>query len=78
MVLGLISQKEDGLYYLEDSTFSVQINFSELTYVEQDAFFTEYCVIMAEGRYEAGIFFVSSVMHPPMHANKTVKFNLNE
>lgn len=78
LVLGLICQKEDGSYYLEDSTFSVKVSFSELSYVEPDAFFTEMCIIMAEGRFESNVFFIHSVMHPPLHANKAFKFNLNE
>ena len=77
-VLGLISQKEDGHYYLEDGTYSVQVTFSELEWVEQDAFFTEMCIIMAEGHFDNGMFYVHNVMHPPLHANKSFKFHLNE
>jgi len=33
-VLGIVTQKEDSNYYLEDSTFTVKISFAELEYVE--------------------------------------------
>lgn len=33
---------------------------------------------MAEGRYDSGVFYIQSVMHPPLHANKPLKFKLNE
>ena len=46
-VLGLISQKEDGHFYLEDGTYTVKVSFAELEWVEPDAFFTEMCIIMA-------------------------------
>jgi DNA polymerase epsilon subunit 2 len=77
-VLGIMTQKEDSNYYLEDSTFTVKISFAELEYVEQDAFFTEMCVILAEGKYLNGTFYLLRAMHPPLHANKKLKFQLNE
>ena len=77
-VLGLIHQGEDGHYYLEDSTYTVEVNFSEIKHVEEDAFFTEMCVVMAEGRYEAGIFYMTQIMHPPLHKDKDFKFHLND
>ena len=58
----------------------MQINLEELEYAEPDAFFTECSVVMAEGRFneDANLFVVKSLMHPPLHANKEMKFNLNE
>lgn len=32
-VLGILHQKEDGNYYLEDSKLSVRVSFAELEYV---------------------------------------------
>lgn len=78
LVFGIINQKEDGHYYLEDSTYTMKINFSNLEYVEPDAYFTETCVILAEGKHENGMFYLQKVMHPPLHANKKLKFHLNE
>lgn len=77
-VLGIITQKEDSHYYLEDSTYTVKVSFAELEYVEPDAFFTEMCVIMAEGKYANGMFYLLRVMHPPLLANKNMKYQLNE
>ena len=78
MVLGLISQKEDGHFYLEDSTYAIKVSFAELEWVEPDAFFTEMCIIMAEGHFDNSVFYLHRIMHPPLHANKSFKFNLNE
>jgi DNA polymerase epsilon subunit 2 len=66
-VLGIISQKEDGFYYIEDGTTDIKITFAELEWVEPDAFFTEMCVVMAEGKYDNGMFYILRVMHPPLH-----------
>ena len=77
-VLGIISQKEDGNYYLEDNTYSVRVSFAELEFVEPDAYFTEMCVVMAQGKYENGMLYLLRVMHPPLHANKSFKYTLNE
>ena len=77
-VLGIITQKEDGNYYLEDTTFTVKISFAELKHVEPDAFFMENCVILAEGKYENSMFYLHTVLHPPLHANKSFKFKINE
>ena len=73
-VLGIITQKEDSHYYLEDNTYVIKVSFAELEYVEPDAFFTEMNVIMAQGKYANGMFYLHRVMHPPLHANKNFKF----
>jgi len=70
IVLGILCQKEDGYFYFEDSTYTVKVSFAELEWVEPDAFFTEMCVIMAEGKYENDMFYLLRVKHPPLHANK--------
>jgi hypothetical protein len=36
------------------------------------------CVIMAEGKYDNGMFYLLRVLHPPLHANKSFKFTINE
>lgn len=33
---------------------------------------------MAEGKFESGIFYLIQIKHPPLHANKQLKFQLNE
>ena len=77
-VLALIEQREDGNYYLEDNTISVKVSFAQLEYVEPDAFFTEMCILLCEGKYENGMFYLLRVLHPPLHANKSFKYKLNE
>jgi hypothetical protein len=77
-VVGLISMKEDGHYYLEDTTYDVKISFAELTWVEPDAYFTEMSVVMAQGRYHNAMFYISRVQHPPLFQNKAFKFQQNE
>lgn len=77
-VIGIICQREDGQYYIEDSTYTVKLSFSDIEYVQPDAFFTENCIILANGRFENGIFYVMRVMHPPLHKNKSLKYAINE
>lgn len=77
-VLGLLEQREDGHYYLEDNTISVKISFAQLEYVEPDAFFTETCILLCEGKYDNGMFYLLKVFHPPLHANKAFKYKINE
>jgi hypothetical protein len=50
-VLGILTQKEDTNYFIEDSTYSIKISFTELEYADPNAFFTENCVILCEGYY---------------------------
>lgn len=54
------------------------MSFIELEHVEPDAFFTESCVILTEGKYMNGMFYLHTVLHPPLHANKSFKFKINE
>ena len=35
-------------------------------------------MILAEGCYKDGMFYLETVMHPPLHANKEFKFKINE
>jgi hypothetical protein len=50
-VYGVIVQKEDTFFYLEDSTFVIKLSFTELEYVDPDAFFTENCIVLVQGYY---------------------------
>ena len=77
-MLGLLAQKEDGHFYIEDTTYSAKVSFAELSFVEPDAFFMENCIILAQGCYKNGMFYLQTVMHPPLHANKSFKFKINE
>jgi hypothetical protein len=57
-VLGLLAQKEDGHYYIEDTTYSAKVSFAELSFVEPDAFFMENCIILAQGCYKNDMFYL--------------------
>jgi hypothetical protein len=48
-VLGILNQREDGNYYLEDSTLSVKVSFSQLEKVDPDSFFSEGSLVMCRG-----------------------------
>jgi DNA polymerase epsilon subunit 2 len=50
-VFGILTQKEDTHFYLEDHTFNIKLSFTELEYADTDSFFTENCVVMAQGYY---------------------------
>lgn len=77
-IIGILTQKEDGMYYIEDTTLCVKVSFSDIEYVEPDAFFTENSVILVEGKYMNGMFYLLTIMQPPLHANKAFKFKINE
>ncbi|KAJ9677207.1 hypothetical protein PVL29_022287 [Vitis rotundifolia] len=64
-VMGVISQLEDGHFYLEDLTASVEINLSNAKITT--GFFSENTIIVAEGEMLLdGIFQVSTCGFPPL------------
>lgn len=77
-VLGLITQREDAKYYLEDSTLSVKISFTELKYADPDAYFTENCIILCYGLFQNEVFMIYQLESPPLHHRKQFTFKLNE
>ena len=48
-VLGILTQREDTHYYLEDGTHSIRLAFTDLLYADSDSFFTENMVLMCKG-----------------------------
>lgn len=40
-VLGILTQREDTHFYLEDSTYSIRLGFTDLQYADPECFFTE-------------------------------------
>jgi DNA polymerase epsilon subunit 2 len=50
-VFGILTQKEDTHYYIEDNTYSIKVNFAGCEYADPEAFFTENCVLMFKGYY---------------------------
>ena len=53
-VYGLLTQREDGFYYLEDASASVRLNFGECEYADPESFFSEGCILMCLGRQSGG------------------------
>ncbi|VVB16873.1 unnamed protein product [Arabis nemorensis] len=71
-VMGVISQLEDGHFYLEDDSASVEIDLSK--YKITTGFFTENTIILAEGKMQNGIFQVITCGFPPLEdRDKTLK-----
>ncbi|KAG7609998.1 unnamed protein product [Arabidopsis thaliana] len=72
-VMGVISQLEDGHFYLEDLSASVEIDLSK--YKITTGFFTENTIILAEGEMQVnGIFQVITCGFPPLEdRDKTLK-----
>ncbi|XP_021291975.1 DNA polymerase epsilon subunit B isoform X2 [Herrania umbratica] len=64
-VMGVISQLEDGHFYLEDLTAAVEIDFSKAKITT--GFFTENTIVVAEGEMlSEGIFQVITCGFPPL------------
>uniref|UniRef100_A0A1J3HY24 DNA polymerase epsilon subunit n=1 Tax=Noccaea caerulescens TaxID=107243 RepID=A0A1J3HY24_NOCCA len=71
-VMGVISQLEDGHFYLEDLSASVEIDLSKAKITT--GFFTENTIILAEGEMQNGIFQVITCGFPPLEdRDKTLK-----
>ena len=70
-VMGCLSQIEDGIFHLEDSTGSVRIDLTSAS--TTSGLFCENCVVVAEGevRKSDGIFEVRALAHPPVESRKT-------
>ncbi|TNV81490.1 hypothetical protein FGO68_gene12645 [Halteria grandinella] len=77
-VLGLLHQKEDGQYYLEDSKLSVRISFANLEQADASVFYTEGMLVMCRGLHSDDVFYIHSLRMPPLHARKSFIFKLNE
>ncbi|KAJ0264476.1 hypothetical protein HA466_0028280 [Hirschfeldia incana] len=71
-VMGVISQLEDGHFYLEDLSASVEIDLTNAKITT--GFFTENTIILAEGEMKNGIFQVVNCGFPPLEdRDKTLK-----
>ena len=77
-VLGVITVREDGHYYLEDTTYSVKISFNTLENVDRECFFTESQVVLAEGAFDDGIFNLFTIIQPPLLKDKPSRFALKD
>lgn len=77
-ILGIIHQREDGHYYLEDSTLSTKLDFSRLETVDDSAFFTEGSLVLCRGFHNDEQLSVTDLLMPPLHAKKSSVFKVNE
>ena len=77
-VLGILTLHEDSEYYLEDYRHTVKISFTELEYADPEVFFTENSILMCCGIYHNETFFITHMKMPPLHAQKSLSFKLNE
>jgi DNA polymerase epsilon subunit 2 len=62
-VLGMIVQKEEGCYYLEDLTSSLRADFSAAQTVA--GLFTEGCIVLCEGEVRDDVLYVKTMGFPP-------------
>ena len=74
-ILGVLTQREDTHFYLEDGTYSIKVNFNELKYADPDCFFTENMVLLCKGEYKDGKFYPVSVEQPPIYSLKARELN---
>ncbi|XP_073990612.1 DNA polymerase epsilon subunit 2 [Rhodnius prolixus] len=63
VLLGLLTQLEEGKYYIEDPSGYIQIDLAETVY--HDGLFTESCFVLVEGWYQDRILHVQAMGHPP-------------
>lgn len=62
-LLGMITQQEEGQYYLEDLTTSIRIDMTKCK--NSAGIFTEGCIVLAEGELEDGTFVAKQMGFPP-------------
>ena len=70
--------REDGHLYLEDSSLSVKVSFSNLERVDGGSYFTEGSMVLARGLHHSECFHLTNLRQPPLHARKSFIFKLNQ
>lgn len=71
-VMGSLSQLEDGRFYLEDLTASIQVDLA--TAATTAGLFTENCIVVAEGALNhLGVFEVSALGFPPAESREETR-----
>lgn len=63
VVLGMLSQLQEGKFYLEDLDGKVRIDLSQTEFTM--GLFTEQTVVISEGTYKDQLFHASSIGFPP-------------
>lgn len=62
-ILGVLSQIEEGTYYLEDLNSHIGLDLSRCNF--HQGFFTENCIVLCEGEIDDDVFCVSMMGFPP-------------
>lgn len=63
VIMGMLTQLQEGKFYLEDLDGCVQLNLSNVTCCS--GLFTENCIVIAEGTYSDGVFRANTLGFPP-------------
>ena len=63
LVLGLLLQLQEGVYYLEDPTGQVPVNLSNAV-ITDGSFVTEHSILLAEGHFQDGVLVVHRLGQP--------------
>uniref|UniRef100_A0A8C4QTQ8 DNA polymerase epsilon subunit n=1 Tax=Eptatretus burgeri TaxID=7764 RepID=A0A8C4QTQ8_EPTBU len=71
ILLGMLTQIKEGKFYLEDPTGTVQLDLQNVQH--QHGLFTECCCILAEGRYDDGVFHVIAMGLPPIEYSRITR-----
>ena len=79
-MLAIFTQKQEGEYFLEDLTHAVKIKFYDLVkgdgkcvFLKFIGLYPENSIVLAEGFYKSDIFYVTSIIHPPIKSREKVK-----
>jgi hypothetical protein len=63
IVMGMLSQLQEGKFYLEDLDGKVRVDLSRTNFTM--GLFTEQCVVISEGKYRDQVFHATSIGFPP-------------
>jgi DNA polymerase epsilon subunit 2 len=69
ILLGIITQVEEGTYYLEDPTAQIPINLSQGEFLS-DGFITEHSIVLVEGEIMDGVLYVKKIGQPLYETRK--------
>lgn len=71
IVLGMLTNLKEGVYYLEDPTGAVEVNLSNTVF--HNGIFTENCFVLAEGSYDDQVLHVTALGFPPIEPSKATR-----
>jgi len=71
IVLGMLTQLKEGKYYIEDTTGAAPLDLTDTKF--HTGLYTEQCFVLAEGKFEDGIFYVNAMGLCPPESQKVTK-----